>query len=306
MREGYRTPKISEGEKFKPYGYDTMTSRGFEGYRDMLYGGADDQTMHNLLKDGVVDVGAGGGMFAFGIKEKFPDLADKVFSVDVHDWDKIEKERLKRATDNDFFNVDKMYDEQGMSYEQVHAKREQLEKLATDKSDYIKAKSQFLPFKDNSIGEVVTNFGPLHYIPLERWHTCETNEQLRDLKIARNALLVIYEMLRIAKPGGKVRITPLYSPESYKEGLAGFDSSLPKIFNTYFKKILDRCNIHLDLKKWTEEMVKNCFGDYHWTTVLTKPEIASDNDGDKIDQLAPFREMLDEMDDKIQELSKKE
>jgi ubiquinone/menaquinone biosynthesis C-methylase UbiE len=104
---------------------------------------------------------------------------------------------------------------------------------------FIEGSAQFLPFKNESFDEVLaSNSVPLHI---------EKNDDV-------GALLSIYEMLRVVKKDGKVKIFPFTPKEIFeKEGKVVFNDpdQFPeaKRFTAFnLKDLLDQGNIPYDIK----------------------------------------------------------
>ncbi|MBU4369898.1 class I SAM-dependent methyltransferase [Patescibacteria group bacterium] len=267
---------ISDTDKFyKNRESCEVTGRDFNFYRHMIYPGLSDEEIHKTLKDGVIDIGCGASTFGVEAKEKFPDIKN-IVSIDVQDFDKIIHEREKRQK-------------------------------TSSKEGYVQTTALSLPFKDNSFGEVITNFGPLYYVYNNYIFNSGGNDKLELLVVARNGLHILYEMLRVVKCGGKVRICPVFQYDKSKEPIPfDYSDNIDQFFREYFYNTLEKCNIPKPkFQEFTGEPRKETFPDSVFSMVITKPDNIENNGNEKKnDFLKPFKDVLNDLNKEINKFYK--
>jgi ubiquinone/menaquinone biosynthesis C-methylase UbiE len=301
-------------EKVIPFGKDTMTERGLGAYQGMLFPDLSEEQFVEKLKGGILDVGSGASVFAVEAREKYKELTDKVYSVDVQDWSKVEAAR-ERSVDVEIFSsfqesrrLGDIKRENPATYDEVAHKKARLnfndtfEKAIANKEGYVNAYAQSLPFKDASFSEAITNFGPIYYLGGEETHGQSSSNLLNKLKATRSALLIISEMIRVVKPGGEVRITPLYNPESFEKGdVSMYSYVFHSSFHKFLMEALKKGNFaNPEIVAYSEEITKQAMDkSIAWVTVIKKPEAQND-------QNQAFNEVIEKLSSQIEDLAKEE
>lgn len=200
---------------------DTVTERGVKKYREMLFSDVKNEgDFKKILEGGLLDVGSGIGQFIAELQYKYPEFSDKIFGVDVHkNKNEMHKERIAnwsviKFNDWDFKRRGELKNDAYFNslneIEKINYIKRSYEKereAGSEMKNYVASYAQNLPFKDESFGQVVSNIGPLHYI--QGAHS-EENIEIENLKTSRSAIAILKEMIRVTKPGGQIRITPMW------------------------------------------------------------------------------------------------